>query len=83
MKGYIPHKCEIVAQQIKDSDFEGDHPNDDHVVGVRYDPDAKTAIWTGIYGQGSGTVGDWLIKTPMGSNFVLTDKQFRAVYIRK
>lgn len=53
----------VEAWQVADSDFTGDHPNENHVAGVKYLPQAKLAVLTGP--QGNEVVcqpGDWIVR---------------------
>lgn len=62
MKKYRKKPVVIEAQQIKDSDFDDPHPNDDHVRGVKYDPSGRVVL---IRNRGEdliARVGDWVIR---------------------
>lgn len=68
--------------RIADSTFDADHPNDEHVPGVTYDPRDRSAYF--ISGDGASldraTIGDWIARSELGRLSILTNEAFEAAY---
>ena len=80
MKPYISRPVTVLAARITDNAFDGDHPNDEHVPGVRYDPKARLVTVTTNFGAVKAGVGEWIIQSPTGWLYPISDSDFRKKY---
>lgn len=67
-------KGPVTAVQITEETFEGAHPNSRHLMGVIYDPVAKTATINGHVAH----CGDWIVFN--GCYWVATDREFNQQF---
>jgi len=65
-----------VITRIKDSDFDDDHPNDNHVSGVVYYPDERKVRVNGD----TGFVGDWIAEDSHGL-FIITNYALKKYWV--
>jgi len=68
------------AVQVTNAAFDGDHPNDAHVPGVRYSPQRRCAYVTTATGTATAGIGDWIVTRHDGALEVFSRGDFRAVY---
>lgn len=85
MKKYItiPKPIEqqlIRAQQIQESDFTGEHPNVDHVVGVTYDAKKQIASLGHSKERQTGAIGDYIVQDLEGVLSIIKREEFEATY---
>ena len=80
MKLYRKKPVTISAQQIKLTDFTSDHPNDDHIVGVRYHPVGRFVEVRALEGVMRGEIGDWIIRGVEGELYPCKDSIFQKTY---
>ncbi len=72
----------IEAVQLLDSAFDGDHPNDEHVIGVVYDLVKRIAIIHTLEGTMTASIGDWIIRGVKGELYPCKPDIFEATYER-
>lgn len=70
----------VEAVQLTANAFDGDHPNDEHVVGVIYDPRDRCAYIDTLEGRMKGNVGDWIIRGVKGELYFCKPDIFAATY---
>lgn len=79
IKIYRQKNITVHAIQITHSTFDNPHPNPEHLIGVIYDPVAKTATVQKQAGTVTGFLGDWLVWDGEGLIVVAGDA-FADVY---
>ncbi len=70
----------IEAVQLTDNAFDGDHPNQEHVPGVTYDPQRRVACIETLEGTMTANIGDWIIKGVKGELYPCKPDIFEATY---
>jgi hypothetical protein len=80
MQKYVKKPVVVEAQEIKDSDFDNDHPNDDVVPGVTYNPKERCVFIETLEGTMRGDVGDFIIKGVKGELYPCKPDIFAATY---
>lgn len=80
MKLFRKKPLAIEAVQLLDSAFTGDHPNDEHVRGVVYDPTNKVAKIQTLEGTMTANIGDWIIRGVKGELYPCKPDIFEATY---
>lgn len=80
MKKYRKRPVVIEAVQITDATFDDPHPNEEHVVGVIYDPRNRCVRIRTLEGEMRGNLGDWIIRGVKGELYPCEDSIFRATY---
>ena len=79
MRLFITIPRTVEAAQVDETDFTGDHPNDNHVPGVYYVPQEQRAIVNTGYGQVACKAGDWILRDK-GAFHTMTNEQFNKTY---
>lgn len=77
---YISKPSEVIAVQITEETFTGDHPNDDHVDHVIYDPVKQTATFPGVMERHVGHIGDWIVCHGPSLVSIMTHRDFTRRY---
>lgn len=80
MKRYTSVPVTIEATQITDNAFDGDHPNEEHVTGVIYDPRLRRVFIDTLEGRMSAGIGDWIIRGTEGELYPCKDVVFSRKY---
>ena len=80
MAQYRKKPVVIEAVQVTDSTFDNDHPNDEHIVGVRYDPRERCAYIDTLEGRMRADLGDWIIRGVKGELYPCKPDIFEATY---
>ena len=70
----------VEAVQITDSAFDAPHPNEEHVVGLIYEPVQRMVFIERIAGTFAGHVGDWIVKGPDEELSFCKPQPFAATY---
>lgn len=70
----------INAVQITDATFDNPHPNEEHIVGVTYDPIARCVFIDTLEGRMRGNLGDWIICGVRGELYPCKPDIFAATY---
>jgi hypothetical protein len=80
MKQFRKKPVVIEAIQITDATFDDPHPNDDHVVGVLYDPRERCVFIDTLEGRMRGDLGDWIIRGTKGELYPCKPDIFADIY---
>ena len=80
MDKYRKKPVVIEATQIKESNFTKDHPNDDHVIGVIYDPNRRVVEINTLEGVMIGNIGDYIIRGVQGELYPCKPDIFKLTY---
>ena len=80
MPSYRKKPVVIEAVQITDATFDDPHPNDEHIVGVIYDPVARCASIETLEGTMRADLGDWIIRGVKGELYPCKPDIFAATY---
>ena len=70
----------IEATCLRDSAFDGDHPNPEHISGVIYDPRERCAFIKTLEGVMRAEIGDWIIRGVQGELYPCKPDIFAATY---
>lgn len=70
----------VAAVQITDSTFDNDHPNDEHIKGVLYDPVARCAYIDTLEGRMRADLGDWIVRGIKGELYPVKPDIFALLY---
>lgn len=70
----------IEAIQITDSTFDAPHPNPEHLSGVIYYPETRTASVETLEGVMTGSFGDWIITGVEGERYFCKPHIFAMTY---
>jgi len=70
----------IEATQITDSTFDNEHPNAEHIAGVRYDPKLRCVTINTLEGSMTGQIGDWIIRGVNGELYPCAPDIFAKTY---
>lgn len=70
----------IEAVQITAATFDNDHPNEDHLVGVVYDPLERVVRIQTLEGTMVGDINDWIIRGVKGELYPCKPDIFEATY---
>lgn len=70
----------IEAVQLTEETFSAPHPNPEHIVGVIYDPQTKTAQIQTLEGVMTASLGDWIITGVNGELYPCKPDIFAKTY---
>lgn len=70
----------IDAVQVTDLTFDSPHPNDEHIIGLMYDPVARTVAIETLEGTMTASLGDWIITGVKGEHYPCKPDIFEASY---
>lgn len=70
----------IDAVQLTASAFDADHPNEEHLIGVTYDPTERCAFIKTLEGVMRADIGDWIIRGVKGELYPCKPDIFAATY---
>ncbi len=70
----------IAAVQITDATFDAPHPNEEHIIGVVYDPVRRLVEIPTLAGVMTGQIGDWIIRGVKGEYYPCEPDVFAATY---
>jgi hypothetical protein len=83
MTGFYRKKAILIeAQQLTDAVLDAEHPSDEHIVGVNYDPDRRCATIDTLEGQMTAEVGDWIIRGIKGELYPCKPDIFQETYVQ-
>ena len=80
MKKYRKKPVVIEAVRLTVGTFDAPHPNDEHVVGVKYDPVCRCALIDTLEGQMRANIGDWIIRGVAGELYPCKNEIFEKTY---
>jgi len=80
MAHYRKKPVVIEAVQITASTFDADHPNDEHIAGVVYDPRERCAFINTLEGRMRADMNDWIIRGVKGELYPCKPDIFAATY---
>jgi len=80
MKSYVKRPLMVQAHRLAAEDFDSDHPNDDLVPGVTYNPIERYATIHTLEGVMRVEIGDWIVKGIHGELYPVKNEIFVDSY---
>lgn len=80
MKQFRKKPVVIEAVRITDAAFDDPHPNEAHILGVRYDPVGRCVHIATLEDRMRGDVGDWIIRGVKGELYPCKNEVFELTY---